>query len=183
MNVTEWLLPSSFSFCYLHQPFTGFRYQPPATFTCTLTDPFELMLQWPRLCLCSSWHWDETPDQMFISSIFIPPPPPNPHTHTSNPVYTGGCTGITLSICPSVYLSVVLSVNLIVSAQYLLNHLTIFFTKFGMVVYYHEAMCHAEKLVHYFQCQGHNEGLYYQNWTTFTISSKLLACLQPNLVW
>ena len=82
-------------------------------------------------------------------------------------------------VCPSV----VLSVCLIVSAQHLLNRSTIFFTKFGMVVYYHEAMCHAEKLVHYFQCQGHNEGLYYQNWTTFTISSKLLACLQPNLVW
>ena len=50
-----------------------------------------------------------------------------------------------------------------------------------MVVYYHEAMCHAEKLVHYRQSQGHSEGLYNQNMTIFTISSKLLVRLQPNL--
>ena len=28
-----------------------------------------------------------------------------------------------------------------------------------MVVYYYEAECHAQKWVHYLQCQGHNEGL------------------------
>ena len=71
--------------------------------------------------------------------------------------------GITLSICSSV----ALSVCPIVSAQYLLNRSTIFFTKLGMVVYYHEAMCHAKKLVHYLQCQGHSEGLYDQNVTIF----------------
>ena len=77
-----------------------------------------------------------------------------------------------------------LSVCLNVSAQYLLNHSTFFFfTKLCMVVYYHEVMCRAEKLVHYFQCQGHSRGLYNQNITVFTISSKLLVCLQPNLVW
>ena len=27
-------------------------------------------------------------------------------------------------------------------------------------MYYHEAMCHAEKLVHYLKCQGHSEPLY-----------------------
>ena len=54
------------------------------------------------------------------------------------------------------------------------------YTKLGMVVYYHEAMCHAEKLVHYLQCQGHSEGLYNQNMTIFTISSNLLVGLQPN---
>ena len=32
-----------------------------------------------------------------------------------------------------------------------------------MVVYYHEAMYHAEKLVHYLQGKGHSEGLYSQN--------------------
>ena len=32
------------------------------------------------------------------------------------------------------------------------------------------------------QCQGHNEGLYNQNMTISTFSSKLLVCLQPNLV-
>ena len=33
------------------------------------------------------------------------------------------------------------------------------------------------------QCQGHREGLYNQNVTISTISSKLLVRLQPNLVW
>ena len=32
-----------------------------------------------------------------------------------------------------------------------------------------------EKLIHYLQCQGHNEGIYNQNMTIFTISYKLLA--------
>ena len=50
-------------------------------------------------------------------------------------------------------------------------------------MYYHEAMCHAEKLVHYLQSEGHSEGLYNQNITIFTIkSSKLLISLQTNLV-
>ena len=72
----------------------------------------------------------------------------------------------------------------IVSAQYLLNRepLNHFFTKLGMVVYYHEVKCYAEKLVLYLQCQGHSEGLYKQNMTIFLISSKLLVRLQPNFV-
>ena len=37
------------------------------------------------------------------------------------------------------------------------------------MVYYHEVMCHAEKLVHYLQPQGNSEGLYNQNMTIFTI--------------
>ena len=57
-----------------------------------------------------------------------------------------------------------------------------FATKLGMMVYYHEAMCHVEKIVHYLQCQGHSKGLYNQNMTIFTISSKLLVHLQPNLI-
>ena len=36
-----------------------------------------------------------------------------------------------------------------------------------MVVYYHEAMCHSEKLVQYPQCQGHSRGLHNQNMTIF----------------
>ena len=44
-----------------------------------------------------------------------------------------------------------------------------------MEVYYHETMCHAEKLVHYLQCQDHSEGLYNQNMTISTISSGLLV--------
>ena len=71
----------------------------------------------------------------------------------------------------------------IVSAQYLLNRSAFFFySKLGMMVCYHEAMCHAEKLVHYFQCQGHSEGLYNQNMIISAVSSKLLVGLQPNLV-
>ena len=60
-----------------------------------------------------------------------------------------------------------------------LNH---FFTKLCMVVYYYEAMCHVEKLVHYLQCQDHSKGLYNQYMTNFTIPSKLLVHLQPNMV-
>ena len=51
-----------------------------------------------------------------------------------------------------------------------------------MVVYYHEAMCHAEKLVHCLQCEGHSMGLFDQNMTIFTISAKLPVDLQPKLV-
>ena len=51
-----------------------------------------------------------------------------------------------------------------------------------MVVYYNEAMCHVQKLVYCLQCQGHREGLYNQNVTIFTVCSKLLVCLQPNLI-
>ena len=51
-----------------------------------------------------------------------------------------------------------------------------------MVVNYYEAVCPAQKLVHYLQCQGHNEGFYYENMTISTISSKLLVGLQLNLI-
>ena len=30
-------------------------------------------------------------------------------------------------------------------------------------------MCYVEKLVHYLQCQGHNEGLYNQNMSIFLL--------------
>ena len=48
-----------------------------------------------------------------------------------------------------------------------------------MVVCYHEAICHAEQMIHYLQCQGHSVGLY--NMTIFNLSSKLLVHLQPNM--
>ena len=51
-----------------------------------------------------------------------------------------------------------------------------------MVVHYHKAMCHAETLVHYLQCESHSEGLNKQNMTLSPISSKLLFHLQTNLV-
>ena len=57
-----------------------------------------------------------------------------------------------------------------------------FVTKPGMVMQHHKPECHAEKLDHYVQCQGHSEGLYYQNMTISVVSSKLLVGLQPNLV-
>ena len=75
-----------------------------------------------------------------------------------------------MSVCP------------IVCAQYLLNRSTIFFTKLDTAVYYHKAMCHAEKWVQYLQCHGHSKGLYNQNMTIFNISYKLLVRLQRNLV-
>ena len=88
--------------------------------------------------------------------------------------------GILESLCLCVCSSVCVSDCI---RQYLLNRSTIFFfTKLGMVVCYHEVMCHAEKLVYYLQCQGHSEGLDKQNMTVSTISSKLLFHLQPNLV-
>ena len=61
-----------------------------------------------------------------------------------------------------------------------LNHF--FKTKLGMVVYFHRATCHVEKMVHYLQCQGHSKSLNKQNITISIISSKLLFHLQPNLV-
>ena len=73
-----------------------------------------------------------------------------------------------------------MSVCLIVSVKYLLNCSTIFI-KLGMVPYCHKVMCPVEKLIHYLQCQGHSKGFYNQNMAIFTISSKLLACLQPDL--
>ena len=39
------------------------------------------------------------------------------------------------------------------------------------MVYYPEAVCHAEKLVHCLQCQGHSKGLYSPNRTISTKSS------------
>ena len=52
-----------------------------------------------------------------------------------------------------------MSVCLTVYAQYYLNRSTIFFTKLGMMLCSHEAVCHAEKMVPYLQCEGHSEGL------------------------
>ena len=52
-----------------------------------------------------------------------------------------------------------------------------------MEAYYREAECRAQKLVHYFQCQGHSEGLYKQNITIFTVTSKLMVHLKLNLAW
>ena len=49
-------------------------------------------------------------------------------------------------------------------------------------MYYHEAMCYGGKMVCHLQCQGYSEGLYNQNVTILTISSKLLVRLQPHLV-
>ena len=61
-----------------------------------------------------------------------------------------------------------------------------FVTNPGMIMQHHKPECHAkEKLVHRVQCQGHNEGLdnHNQDMTISIVSSKLLVCLQPDLVW
>ena len=80
---------------------------------------------------------------------------------------------MSVNVCPDD----IFSVCPIVSAQYPLNFSTFFF----MVVCYREAMCHPEKLVVYFECQGHSEGVYNQYMTVFTLSSKLLVHLQKKL--
>ena len=85
-------------------------------------------------------------------------PHPTPANLRGGGVYQN--SSVRLSIYPSV-----LFARPIMLAQCLLNRTTIkkiffFFTKLGMVVYYHEMMCHVRKIVHYLQCQGHSEDLY-----------------------
>ena len=55
-----------------------------------------------------------------------------------------------------------------------------FLNKYGNV-YYHEMDCHAEKLIHYLQGQGHSEGFYSQNIIVSHISSKLWVCFATKL--
>ena len=83
---------------------------------------------------------------------------------------------MSIKVCPDD----IFSVCPIVSTQYNLNCWTIFYQT-GMVVYYHEAMGRAEKLVLYFQDQRHSKGLYNKNITISVISSKVVVGLQPNL--
>ena len=58
-----------------------------------------------------------------------------------------------------------------------------FVAKPGMVMQHHKPKCHAEKLIHCVQCQGHSEGLHNQNMTISVVFSKQLVGLQRNLVW
>ena len=58
------------------------------------------------------------------------------------------------SKCRRMFVQMIFSLSVHSVSPELLNHF--FFTKRGMVVYYHEAICHAEKLVHYLECQGHS---------------------------
>ena len=51
-----------------------------------------------------------------------------------------------------------------------------FVTKPSMAMQHHKPECHAEKLVHCVQCQGHSKGLNNQNMTISVVSSKLLLC-------
>ena len=90
------------------------------------------------------------------------------------------CLSARLYICPSV----ILSVCQIFCRRYLLNRSTIFNQTWygGLVSQGGVSGTHTKKMVHYHQCQGHSEGFYNQNMTISTISSKLLVCLQPNLV-
>ena len=43
-----------------------------------------------------------------------------------------------------------------------------------MFMQHQEPECHAEKLVHCFQCEGHSDGLYNENMTISTIILKLM---------
>ena len=106
-----------------------------------------------------------------ISRHYYTPTPPPPHY----PINTEGYIGITPSICLSFCVCVRFCLDDISwSAQP-------FLTNLGMVVYYEAESC-AEKLVLYLQSQGHSKGLYIQNVTLSTISSKQLVCFQQNLV-
>ena len=123
-----------------------------------------LLLSWFSLSLCHCPSLSFSNCSM-IWTIYISPPSPPPIYK-----YKGdGCIGTTPSV--------ILSVCPVMSACYLLNCST----KCGMVVYYHKSVFHAEKLVHYHQCHGHSKGLYNQNITIFTLSSKLLVCFATKL--
>ena len=97
--------------------------------------------------------------------------------------------GITLSVHLSVCTCLhILSVFPILPGRYLLSRTTIFNqTRYGGVLLQGKLSGRKnktkQKLVHHRQCQGHSEGLYNQNMTISTISSKLLVRLQSNLVW
>ena len=51
-----------------------------------------------------------------------------------------------------------------------------------MVMQHHKPECHAEKLIHFVQCQCYSEGLYNQNMIISVVFSKLLLGLQSNVV-
>ena len=73
----------------------------------------------------------------------------------------------------------------ILSEQYLLNRSTILTQTWYCGVLSWGKLSGRKRnkqLVPYRQCQGHNEGLYNQNMTISTMSSKLLVRLQPNSV-
>ena len=55
------------------------------------------------------------------------------------------------------------------SRWYLLNRQSFFFTKLGIVMHHHESECHANRLVYYFQGQGHSKGSYDQNMKVSTL--------------
>ena len=59
-----------------------------------------------------------------------------------------------------------------------LNHFFFFITKVGMVVYYHEAMCHTEK--NWFTVYNDIDGLYNQNMTFLLyLGNCWSVCNQP----
>ena len=123
----------------------------------------------------SSWHvpsgisiWDTSSSGFWGTDLFTHPP-----LVSRGGIYFNHF--VHLSVCNSVSVSN----HVCWISPESLNHF--FLTKFGMGVYYHEVMCHVNKLVHYIQCQC--ESLYNQNQTIFTISSTLLVHLQPNMVW
>ena len=56
-----------------------------------------------------------------------------------------------------------------------------FVTKQGMVVYYHELECHAEKFVCYLQGQGHSEGIYVIKMWLFLLHFLNFWCIASKL--
>ena len=84
---------------------------------------------------------------------------------------------MSVNVCPDD----IFSVCPIVSAQYLPKRSTTFYqTWYCGVLIQGDVSC--GKLVHCLECQGHSEGLSNQNMTVFTLFSKLLVCLQTDVV-
>ena len=86
-------------------------------------------------------------------------------TPTPPPICWGGgiyCNHfVHLSVCPFIHLSICSSVHVSDGVHAVSPELPNYFfkTKFGMMVYYHEAMCLVEKLVHHPQISRSQRGL------------------------
>ena len=102
-------------------------------------------------------------------------PPPIPRNEVKEGMLESHCLSVHVPVYPHVHVFGFCPDNISWLAQP-------FVIKLGIVVYYHELECLAEKLICYLEGQGHSKVVYNQNITFTTISSKLLIRLQPDLV-
>ena len=130
-----------------------------------------------RYCLgsemmCFRWKWSNFMRDGHELQHVQPPPPINMGGGE-------GYIGITLPGCPSVCPSLCVSYFVRTISPAPLNH---FLTKLGMMVYYHEVECHAEKSVHCLQCQSKYDYFNYIFQTAGLFATKLgLIVLHHNL--